>query len=242
MNTRPYTELCLRSMRRHAGAPFELVVGDVASTDGSAEMLRRMARGGQLRLQEAPYPRYHGQWIDQWRAECDSEVLVVVDSDIEFVGQRWLPRLMAALEGYAMVAYRAIPAGTYTERRPTLPGGEPNPLYPHTLTLLARPDPCVLALDHVRTRHLRTSFTWQPEEGDWPPRRAWDTAGAFARSLEAEGLRWRALTEEERAMFVHFEARTTGLRSTRLRTSVRVRAKLWRLRCLEALGQPDSLR
>jgi GT2 family glycosyltransferase len=50
-NTASATELCLRTMRRHAGHPFALVVGDGGSTDGSLAMLRDFAQRGWLELE-----------------------------------------------------------------------------------------------------------------------------------------------------------------------------------------------
>ena len=47
-NTRSLTELCIRSMERFAGYPFELYVGDVGSHDGSIEMLATSIAGRTL--------------------------------------------------------------------------------------------------------------------------------------------------------------------------------------------------
>jgi hypothetical protein len=241
LNTRRFTELCLRSMWRSAGAPFELVVGDVSSVDGSGEMLRRMTRSGRLRLQQAPYPHSHGEWIDQWRAECESDVFVVVDSDIEFAGRGWLPRLVRALEGHAMVAYGRVPEQTYTETRQA-PPGVINPMSGRTVTLLPRPDPCVLALDHHLTREIPTSFVWQPEDETWPPTRAWDTAGAFADTLERAGLSWGVLTEEDRQTFVHYRAQTTQMNELPRGFRWKLPLKLWRLRLLDLIDPPSVAR
>ena len=73
LNTRAVTELCIRSLREHAGMPFELVVGDCGSTDGSLEMLRRMEAEGWLRLEVAPEGRRHPDWLDRWLAACTTD-------------------------------------------------------------------------------------------------------------------------------------------------------------------------
>jgi glycosyltransferase involved in cell wall biosynthesis len=70
INTAAVTELCIRTMRRRAGAPFELVVGDGGSTDGSLDVLRRFERDGWLTLEIAPGGRTHAAWLDKWFAEC----------------------------------------------------------------------------------------------------------------------------------------------------------------------------
>jgi glycosyltransferase involved in cell wall biosynthesis len=218
VNTRLYTELCLRSMWRLAGRPFELVVGDCASTDGSVEMLRRLAAQQRLTLQEGPTGRRHGQWIDQWRRDCTADVIVVVDSDIEVLGPGWLPDLLRGLsDQVVMVAHDRVAAFDYTEPKGDLAG--------HTYRFEARPHPCVLALDHSRTAQITTTFMWRPIGGEWPPATAYDTAGAFAAALEADGQAWEPMPAEQRATFLHYDGRSRS-RAEGARGGLAARAKL----------------
>ena len=170
-NTRVYTELCLRSMWRLAGGSFQLVVGDCSSEDGSQQFLRRMAADGLLTLQELPADTSHSDWIDRWRNECRTKYFVVVDSDVEFLEPNWLPRLLAALGSRSMLSYGVAPEMRYRETR----FGEP-----FEYTLLMRPDPCVLLLDHARTQMITASFAWREEAHRWPPEKAYDVGGYFA--------------------------------------------------------------
>ena len=48
------------------GGPFELVVGDAGSTDGSLAMLRDFEARGWLRLEVAAGGRKHAEWLDLW--------------------------------------------------------------------------------------------------------------------------------------------------------------------------------
>ena len=198
-NTRVYTELCLRSMWRLAGGSFQLVVGDCSSEDGSQQFLRRMAGDGLLTLQELPADTSHSDWIDRWRNECRTKYFVVVDSDVEFLEPNWLPRLIAALGSRSMLSYAVEPEMRYRETR----FGEP-----FEYTLLMRPDPCVLMLDHSRTQMITASFVWREEAYRWPPQKAYDVGGYFAKALEHEGHSWAAMPGSVQNSFNHFGGRS----------------------------------
>ncbi len=220
-NTRLYTELCLRSMWRLAGCPFELVVGDCSSEDGTQRILERMAADGSLTLQVSPAETSHSDWIDRWRRECRTRYFVIVDSDVEFLEPGWLPRLVASLGDRSMVAYGVIPEQRYRET------GYGDPF---EYTLLERPDPCVLLLDHERTRHIPASFAWREEADRWPAQRAYDTSGYFARALEQDGQTWAGLPDSVQRSFRHFGGRSWRKKGPRRR---RIRYRLFNAR-LEA--------
>ncbi len=224
-----YTELCLRSMWRLAGRPFQLVVGDCSSTDGSQKLLRKLASEGRLTLQESAAETGHGDWIDRWRLECTTPYMVVVDSDVEFTQPDWLARLLASMGDASMLAYGVVPERTRKETR----FGEPI-----EYTLLGRPDPCVLVLDHERTRHITAGFEWREEAGRWPPERAYDTAGYFASVLEQDGQSWATIPAPVKASFNHFGGRSWRGRSRRRRwrhlpTYVRLKITVTLLRVLD---------
>ncbi len=228
-NTRVYTELCLRSMWRLAGGSFQLVVGDCSSDDGSLQFLRRMADSDLLTLQELPADTSHSDWIDRWRNECRTRYFVVVDSDVEFLEPNWLPRLLAAVGSRSMLAYGVSPEMRYLETR----FGEP-----HEYTLLTRPYPCVLLLDHARTQKITTSFAWREEAHRSPPQRAYDVGGYFAKALEEEGQSWAAMPTSLRRSFHHFGGRSwkerpRGMGIRDLRQGVRLRATILLLRLLD---------
>ena len=205
-NTRLYTELCLRSMWRLAGGSFHLVVGDCSSEDGSQQFLGRMAADGLLTLQQSPAETSHSDWIDRWRNECRTKYFVVVDSDVEFLEPNWLPRLLAALGSKSMLSYGVEPEMRYRETRFS---------EPFEYTLLMRPDPCVLLLDHARTQMITASFVWREEAYRWPPEKAYDVGGYFAQRLVLGGHSWAAMPASVHSSFRHFGGRSWTKRSRR---------------------------
>lgn len=228
-NTRVYTELCLRSMWRLAGASFQLVVGDCSSEDGSQKCLRRMAADGLLTLQELPADTSHSDWIDRWRNECRTKYFVLVDSDVEFLEPNWLPRLLAALGSRSMLSYGVEPEMRYRETRFE---------EPFEYLLLTRPDPCVLVLDHARTQMINASFVWREEAYRWPPEKAYDVGGYFAKTLEEEGHSWAAMPTSVHNSFNHFGGRSWTKWSRRrgiryLLLHVRLEATIVLLRVLD---------
>jgi len=235
-DTRTYTELCVRSMWRLAGGSFSLVVGDCSSEDGSQQLLRRMAADGLLTLQESPPDTLHSEWIDRWRKEIRTKYLVIVDSDVEFREPRWLPRLLAALGDRSMLAYGVAPEMHYRETRARF--GDP-----FEYTLLARPDPCVLLLDHARTASITASFDWREVADRWPPQVAYDVAGYFAHVLEQESHSWAEIPPSIKSSFRHYGGRSwktgspTGIRLWLygFRHRVRMRSLVLLLRGLDRL-------
>jgi hypothetical protein len=203
-------------MWRLAGCPFSLVVGDCSSEDGSQQILRRMAADGLLTLQESSADTSHGDWIDRWRTECRTKYLVIVDSDVEFREPRWLPRLLTALGNRSMLAYGVAPEMHYRETR----FGDP-----FEFTLLARPDPCVLLLDHAGTQAITATFAWREVADRWPPQIAYDVAGYFADVLVQEGHSWATIPPSLKDSFRHY-----GGKSWKAGSSTRVRHRLSRFR------------
>ncbi len=146
-NTRSATELCVRSIVRFADQRYSLRVGDSGSTDGSVAMLERFQARGVLTLERSAEPRTHADWLDYWRHSCDTELILFIDSDVEFRRAGWLSRLMA-------IATSRRPAIAYAEWLPaslfTLEGRESR--------VVARPAPWLLLIDSEQTSDLRSSF------------------------------------------------------------------------------------
>ncbi len=97
-NQLPLTRACLESLRPTT-IPFDLVVVDNGSTDGTAEFLRAFPY---------PFPLYAHQNRENlgliralnqgWRL-AGSEFVCFIHNDTEMRDPRWLERLVAALEG-----------------------------------------------------------------------------------------------------------------------------------------------
>jgi glycosyltransferase involved in cell wall biosynthesis/SAM-dependent methyltransferase len=94
----------LRTLRHTAAADARLVVVDNASTDGTREWLRLMARRGDLDLLESPTNEGHGPGLERARRHTRSPYLVTLDSDAFPLADDWLARLRARLDGGAAVA------------------------------------------------------------------------------------------------------------------------------------------
>jgi glycosyltransferase involved in cell wall biosynthesis len=200
INTAAVTELCIRSMRRLAGAPFELVVGDCGSTDGSIEMLERFAADGWLELEVAPGGRRHAAWLDQWFAACPTRYALFVDSDVEFLRAGWLREMLdaAAAHDAALVATRIQAVDGVPYRHPVSGAAR---------LLAARPEPWLLLLDVERLRgRVTAGFAYRDEpQPDAPGGKvAYDVGAAFFRDVRDQGLTWVEMPPAFAAAYHHF--------------------------------------
>jgi glycosyltransferase involved in cell wall biosynthesis len=147
LNTRDATELCVRSIRRFAGYPYSLVVGDGGSTDGSVNLLSEFEERGWLHLERLQEQRSHAEWLDRWREICRSDLLLFVDSDVEFRRRDWLHRIVAATEsaGAAITYAEWLDGGLYLDEG-------------QSSHVLSRPAPWMLMIDQRQTHDLASSF------------------------------------------------------------------------------------
>jgi glycosyltransferase involved in cell wall biosynthesis len=198
VNTAPVTELCVRTMLRTAGHPFELVVGDGGSTDGSLEMLRNFEQAGLLTVQLAPGGRSHTDWLDRWLAECPARYAVFSDSDVEFHREGWLRDMVAAAQ-----REKAALVATRIQAR----GGVP---YTHPRTgarriLAERPEPWLMLVDVEQVRGaVTTSFAYRDELQPDGSKIGFDTAAAFFRDLQAAGLHYVEMPDEFARAYTHY--------------------------------------
>lgn len=197
-NTAGSTELTIRSARRLAGYPFDLVVGDSGSTDGSAEILAGLERSGLIRLQRSDGRRQHWEWLDGWLAECEADYAVFLDSDVELLRRGWLRELVAAAlrEGAVLVGAEALPEGAdFVE-----------PVGGKRVRLASRPSPWVLLADPARLRPVGASFAFASEETTTVPEGliAYDVGAALARAAEAAGLRCVTMPTAYRRSYRHY--------------------------------------
>lgn len=217
-NTRRVTELCIRSMRHYAGHPFELVVGDGGSTDGSVPMLQDLERRGWLRLETVSGGRKHAEWLDHWVVTCPARYCVFSDSDVEYLAAGWLDDLVGATvrSGAALTCARMQ---------------WPPPEFNHPTTgaarrLAPRPTPWLflLDLDQVRGR-VDTSFRYRDEvDADaYGGKVAYDVGAAYYAELCRVGLDWTEMPDAFQAKFRHYGG-LTWLKAS-ARASWRVRAK-----------------
>lgn len=199
-NTARATELTVRSALRRAGMPFQLIVGDGASTDGSLKMLQRFDDSGLLQLDVAPSARLHTEWLDHWYRTCTARYLVFSDSDVYYRRHGWLLDLVNTSRetGAALVAGRIQPHWT---ERPAFADGMQKRLPG------ARPEPCLMLIDMDQVRGVvQTSFAWYQEPiPDQPGQKLmFDVAGAFMRSAEQAGLKCIAMPDHFQSKYRHW--------------------------------------
>ena len=200
INTAAAVELAIRSMRRYAAYPFELVVGDSGSTDGSLTMLRRLERAGWLSLEVAPEGRTHAEWLDHWFATCPRRYAVFVDSDVELIGVGWLRDMVRAAteHGAALVATRIQAVDGVAYRHPVT-GAE--------RILASRPEPWLMLLDVEQTRgRVPSGFGYRDEGSQDAPggKVAFDVGAAMFRDLRDAGLGWLEMPADFARRYHHF--------------------------------------
>jgi hypothetical protein len=233
-NTRRVTELCIRSMRHFAGHPFQLVVGDGGSTDGSVEMLTGFATRGWLDLETVVGGRKHAEWLDHWVATCPARYCAFSDSDVEYLRDGWLADLVgrATETGAALTCARMQ---------------WPPPEFNHPTTgaarrLAPRPTPWLflLDLDQVRGR-VQESFRYRDvvDPDAYGGKVAYDVAAAYFAELTRVGLGWAEMPDAFQQKFRHFGGLTWLKHSAPASWRVRARqlaklglvhAHLWRAR------------
>jgi hypothetical protein len=199
LNTAHATELCIRSMRHHAGVPFGLVVGDSGSTDGSLALLERLERQGWLDLQVAPHGRDHSDWLSRWIETCSTRYALFSDSDVEFRARGWLRDMVdaATQSGAALLCGRMqqgsecyIHPVTRAERR----------LAPRPTAWLFMVD-----VDQVRGR-IEPDFAYREVEDfrAFGGKIAYDTAAWYFKQLCEAGLTWAQMPTSWQHSYHHY--------------------------------------
>lgn len=237
-NTRHATELCVRSLRRTAGHPYRLTVGDGGSDDGSVRMLERLAAAGWLELIVEP-GRSHTQWLDGWRERHPDGLLLYCDSDMYFRRPGWMAEMARAIEGpgtgtgCAMVFGELVAGGEwYVEPVGRRPG-----------RLASRPSTWLLMVDAARLVGVEVGFGFTKVDPAPVPEGMilFDVGAALFGEVERRGLGGRAMPPEFRRGYVHYEGLSwipiRGRRGLKkLRDQLSVRLRLLRLRALDAVS------
>ncbi|QJC51402.1 glycosyltransferase family 2 protein [Paenibacillus albicereus] len=100
-NKRGYLEACLDSILAHTPEPYEIIVVDNGSSDGTAEMLERRAAElgfGRLRWRRMGLNAGFAAAVNRGLMMARGEKLLLLNNDT-LVAPRWLDNLTACLEG-----------------------------------------------------------------------------------------------------------------------------------------------
>lgn len=229
-NTRYATELTIRSARRRAGRPFQLVVGDGASTDGTLAMLERLQLRGLLTLDRADGRRTHAEWLDHWYSTTTCRFLVFSDSDVFYLRNDWLTDMVEVAEhtGAAIVAGRIQPDWS---QRPSYAGGTFLRSMPGE-----RPEPCLMLLDLEQLRGLvdaSFAFYEDPMLDNQGHNTGYDIAGWHMRSAKRAGLSCIQMPEVFQKKYRHWGGLTwkrSGSKGLHLKLRARQLAKMALLR------------
>lgn len=229
LNTARVTELCVRSMREFAGYPFELVVGDSGSTDGSLELLRDFEARGWLRLEVAPGGRRHPDWLDRWLAACTTRYALFSDSDVEYRAEGWLADMVetALHTGAALVCGRMQwPPDTFT-----------HPVTGAARRLAPRPTAWLVMIDTEQVRgRVDASFAYHEvkDPAAFGGKIAYDTTAWYYKCLCDAGLTGAEMPASWQHKYRHFGG-LTWLGARKSGATLRKRAKqLAKLAIVEA--------
>jgi hypothetical protein len=234
-NTAAATELCIRTMRRHAGQPFALVVGDAGSTDGSLPMLREFARRGWLQL-EVRAGRSHADWLDAWRRDARSRYLVFADSDMDFRRPGWLTGLVQRRRetGAALVTLDVKPVTT----------GLREPVSGRLVRTMPAPTTWLFMIDAVQLAGICESMAHRSIDTEDVPEGCilYDTAASFLEQVHDRGLGVATMPRRYRRRVKHYGSLTwmppAGEAGRRAQDDLAVVGR--RLRWMRALDAGDG--
>jgi hypothetical protein len=206
-NTRRATELCIRTMHRYAGHPFQLVVGDSGSDDGSLELFEALQRDGWLELEQSPGRWQHQDWLDHWLATTPVHRALFCDSDVEFRRRGWLAEMVRTADdsSAALVASEMV-----MEHRNMI-----EPTGGKLVRARSRPAPWLMLIDAPAIRALETSFAFYARDNDQLPEglEIFDVGGWLFHTIQDEGLAWTTMPEDFGRYYRHYGGLSWGRRS-----------------------------
>jgi hypothetical protein len=154
-----------------------------------------MESRGLLSIDRPSSARLHAEWLDYWRKQIDTDLLVFVDSDIEFRRGDWLLRLVAEVE-------RTHCAMIYAEWLP----GVDTQVDGRSARLAGRPAPWVLGVAPRKLTSVDVSFAelWSEPAGVSKGILVEDVGAAFHAEAVRRGANTVALPRRFRRLYHHY--------------------------------------
>ena len=97
-NTKDALELCLLSIRKYTEYPFELIVVDNSSQDGSVDLLKKVNGVKVINISGLGIEDRHGNALNIGVQYVRTEYFLILDSDIEILDYNWLTELVAKIK------------------------------------------------------------------------------------------------------------------------------------------------
>lgn len=200
--------MAVLSARQYAGMPFDLVVGDGGSQDGSVAVLQRLERRGMLQLQLSPVPRKHADWLDDWVKSCPTRWAAFLDSDLELLREGWLVDMLAM----ANQTGAPVIGAESTRDDPTGRTAEGEPRY----LVGCSSAPWIIFCDVTALRASGVSFQPVHQADGRGPTRFYDVASWQQSELRRAGTPPVNMPPEWRSSYRHFAGlswrRATGMK------------------------------
>jgi glycosyltransferase involved in cell wall biosynthesis len=201
LNTRAATELCIRTMRLYADYPFDAIVGDGGSADGSIELLEDLAQRGWITLQRHD-SRTHADWLDAWRSQATSRYLVFADSDMDFRRKGWLRDLVsrARASGAALVAADIHPLSTNVRE----------PVAGRLVRLMPAPSTWLFLIDGPQIADINESFAFRALDTQAVPEGCivYDTGAVLLEQIHRRGRAAVSMSASYRTGLKHYGSMT----------------------------------
>ncbi len=200
------TELCLRSVDvRDSGHAYQVVVGDCGSTDRTLPMLVKMLNRGLVDdIELEPRGRAHAGWIDHWLSTCNTDYMVLLDSDVEIRQDGWLADLHRARSVHNAAFVTAAMEDERLEA--TKPG----------VIMARRPTVYCILIDVAKVRAVGRSFE---EWYDGPV--GYDVAAWVFLGLVEAKIPYAVMPESWLPSVKHYEAMSYGKNLVQRRAEVR---------------------
>ncbi len=122
-NTKDALELCLLSIKKYTEYPYELIVVDNSSQDGSVDLLKKFNGVKVINVSGLGIEERHGNALNIGVQYVRTEYFLTLDSDIEILDYGWLVEMVAKIKdsqgvflGEIALANKHRIYGNYRER------------------------------------------------------------------------------------------------------------------------------